>query len=241
MRSVVNFVAGAALVAACAGAACSSVPENRYFTLSYTLLPQMSATPLPVSIRMRPFDIAPAYDQERLVYRYSPYEFQYYNYMLWAVKPQKMLSDLFLKQVAHAGRFAAVAAEFGDLRPEYELTGEVEAIEELDSGDQWFAHLAITLRLSRYGDEKPVWNHHIDARKEVFNKLPVYVVKALSELMEGETDKAIQALEAFLRETPKGREPDGAPGRRSRPGSAGPGTAEPDPGGAGPQGEGVSP
>jgi ABC-type uncharacterized transport system auxiliary subunit len=178
--------------------ACSAVPENRYFMMAYALLPPKAAPRVEVAIRVRQFDIAPAYDQERLVYRYSPFEFQYYNYMLWAVKPQKMLTDLFRKHLSQSGRFAAVAGEFGEQRPDYELSGMVDAIEELDAGDEWFAHLSISLRLSRYGQEEALWTGVIEQRRKVFNKQPVYVVKALSEILEQETDRIIEELAAFL-------------------------------------------
>ncbi|NMB74290.1 MAG: hypothetical protein GYA21_04075 [Myxococcales bacterium] len=191
-------VACATLLAGALLCACSAVPENRYFMMAYALLPPKPAPRVDATIRVRQFDITPAYDQERLVYRYSPFEFQYYNYMLWAVKPQKMLTDLFRKQLSHSGRFAAVAGEFGEQRPDYELSGMVEAIEELDAGDEWFAHLNITLRLSRYGQEQALWTGVIEQRRKVFNKQPVYVVKALSEILEQETGRIIDELAAFL-------------------------------------------
>lgn len=197
--------------------ACSAVPENRYFMMAYALLPPKPAPRVDATIRVRQFDITPAYDQERLVYRYSPFEFQYYNYMLWAVKPQKMLTDLFRKQLSHSGRFAAVAGEFGEQRPDYELSGMVEAIEELDAGDEWFAHLNITLRLSRYGQEQALWTGVIEQRRQVFNKQPVYVVKALSEILEQETDRIIDELAAFLGARGHTRPEKPAPEKPTRP------------------------
>ncbi|RME23476.1 MAG: hypothetical protein D6806_11200 [Deltaproteobacteria bacterium] len=167
--------------------ACPSVPENRYFTLAYSLLPTdvvSRGDRTAATLRVRQFEIGPAYDTERLVYRYSPYEFQYYNFMLWATKPQKMVTDMVIRHLRHSGLFAKVDSEFLDNPPDYELTGEISAIEELDSGDEWFAHIAMNLRLSRYRSDRPLWSKSIDVKKKVYNKAPVYVVKALSELIE---------------------------------------------------------
>ena len=64
---------------------CSSVPEKHYFTMDYVLLPlKGTEQTLPVTLHVRQLEIMPAYDRERIVYRYSPYEFRYYNYMLWS-------------------------------------------------------------------------------------------------------------------------------------------------------------
>jgi hypothetical protein len=40
----------------------------------------------------------------------------------------------------------------------------------------------------------------VDAKKRVYNKAPVYVVKALSELMEAEMTKVVEKLGAFLKQ-----------------------------------------
>ena len=184
----------------CASSGCTTVPEVRYFSMAYVLLPQKSpAAVTPFTLRVRELDIAPAYERERIVYRYSPYEFMYYNYMLWAVKPQRMVTDLLTRHLDRAGLFTAVATEFGEQKPIFELSGSILSLEELDSGTEWYAHLAIAFRLTRYRDERALWSYTIDARKQVFNKAPVYVVKALSELMEEEMTKMLGKLDPFVR------------------------------------------
>jgi hypothetical protein len=104
--------------------------------------------------------------------------------------------------VAHADLFEDVSSEYSERRPDYELYGTIDALEELDSGDEWYAHLAFTLRLTRFRGEKVLWSHRVDAKKQVYNKEPVYVVKALSELMEAEMDRIITSLGAFLKDRP---------------------------------------
>jgi ABC-type uncharacterized transport system auxiliary subunit len=177
---------------------CSTVPENHYFTMAYVLLPSKTIKTYPATLRIRQLDIIPAYDRERIVYRYSPYEFRYYNYMLWAAKPQVMLTNLLARHIDHSGLFSDVMLEYGERPPDYELLGVVHAVEELDSGDEWYAHLALTIRVVNYQNEKVVLTHEIDTKKRVYNKAPVYVVKALSELMEEEMNKVVIELDKFL-------------------------------------------
>lgn len=191
-----------------AGGACSSVPENHYFTMSYSLLPGQPPGRRHGTLRVRTFGIGPAYDTERIVYRYSPYEFQYYNFMKWATKPQKMITDLVIRHLHHSRVFERVGADFIDQPPDYELSGEIVAVEELDSGDEWFAHLALNLRLTRYRSERALWSRTIDVKKRVYNKAPVYVVKALSELLEEQMQLVVKQLLQVL-------EKRGEEGRRS--------------------------
>jgi len=159
-----------------------------------------------LSLRLRSFDIGPAYDTERLVYRYSPYEFQYYNFMLWATKPQKMIGDLVIRHLRHSGLFAQVGMEFSEQPPHLELSGEIVAMEELDSGDEWYAHLALNLWLRAYRSEKIIWSKAIDVKKRVYNKSPVYVVKALSEILESEMQQVCKEMASALANFPQSRE-----------------------------------
>jgi len=187
-----------ALVLLLLGGACSPVPENHYFTMAYSLLPGQPPARRSGTLRVRPFDIGPAYDTERIVYRHSPYEFQYYNFMKWATKPQKMITDLVVRHLRHSRVFDRVGSDFPDEAPDYELSGEILAIEELDSGDEWYAHLALNLHLTRYRSERVIWSRGIDVKKRVYNKAPVYVVKALSELLEEQMQLVVKQLAGVL-------------------------------------------
>ena len=180
---------------------CSAVPEVTFFTMAYSLLPHKKRNPpkaLVESIRIRDLEITPAYDQDKIVYRFSPYQFQYYTYKLWAVKPHKMVSRLIKRHIEHSGLFRTVVSDLGDIRPQFELTGTLEAIEELDSGDEWYAHLTFSLHLSRHKDGRVIWSRRSNLKKRVYNKAPVYVVKALSELLENQMNTIIAELHAFL-------------------------------------------
>jgi len=181
------------------GMGCASVPDFTYFTMAYTLLPQRHKhRALAESLRVSDMEITPAYDKDKIVYRFSPYQFQYYNYMLWAVKPNKMVTGLVVRHLEHSGLFEVVSRDYGETRPQYEMSGVLEAIEELDSGDEWFAHIALSLRLTRFRNDAVVWSYRIDKKKRVYNKEPVYVVKALSELMEQGMNEVVEDLRGFL-------------------------------------------
>lgn len=185
------------------GMGCASVPDFTYFTMAYSLLPQRhKQKSLAESLRVSDLDITPAYDKDKIVYRFSPYQFQYYNYMLWAVKPNKMVTGLVVRHLEHSGLFKVVSRDYGDTRPEYEISGVLEAIEELDSGNEWFAHIALSLRMTRFRKDAIIWSYRIDKKKRVYNKEPVYVVKALSELMEAGMNEAVKDLRAFFSRNP---------------------------------------
>jgi len=178
------------LVAATLGAGCAAPPQEHFFMMAY--LPPLDPPALqrqPYTLKLRPLEISLAYDRDKIVYRYSQFEFEYYHYQLWAVRPQKMITDLLRRHLEKAGVFDRIVLAYTEHRPDFEISGEILAIEELDSGDSWFAHLAMSFRMTRYRSDRVVWSYEFDRKKPVHNKAPVYVVKALSEIFESEATK----------------------------------------------------
>lgn len=182
--------------------ACGSVPQRQYFTLSYPLTEDRateSRPPLhPLRLRLKPFTSTLPYDRPHIVYRQSPYLFQYYAFRLWASKPQHMLREIVERHLLASRLVADVEREYGDHLPDYELEAEVEAIEEFDSGDVWYGHLAMRFELIRFKDKKIVWRGHFDRRRVVHKKEPVHVVRALSGILEDEVRRVVAELDHVL-------------------------------------------
>ncbi len=181
---------------------CGSVPQRQYFTLSYPLTEDRateSRPPLhPLRLRLKPFTSTLPYDRPQIVYRQSPYLFQYYAFRLWASKPQHMLREIVGRHLLASRLVADVEREYGEHLPDYELGAEVEAIEEFDSGDVWYGHLAMRFELIRFRDKAVVWRGHFDRRRVVHKKEPVHVVRALSAILEDEMRRAVAELDHVL-------------------------------------------
>ena len=170
------------------GLGCSSVPPKHFFTVDYVLPPsQQRAARINTSVRFRPLDVARPYDTRQIVFRLSPYEIRYYKRRLWATKPQKMLTGILFKRLERARLFSDFSLEYKNRRPDYELRGELIAIEKIDSGDIWFAHLATSFALVKdpgKAAEKVVWEYQADKRKQIYDSKMVIVVRTISELFE---------------------------------------------------------
>lgn len=179
---------------------CGSVPTRYYYTLSYPLEREEALKPPihPIRLRIKPFRIGIPYDRLQIVYRQSPFEFQYYGYHLWASKPQHMLREIFASHIESLGLVVEVTTEYGEHLPDYELSGDIEAIEEYDSGDVWYGHLAMRIELTRFSDRVCLWRYSFDKTKKVFKKEPVQVVRVISSILEEEMNKIMVELDRIL-------------------------------------------
>lgn len=187
---------------ACLMLSCAKVPSKKFYTLNYepeALSARLSENPWPCVMRIKEFAIEPAYARAQIVYRKSPYELEYYFYRVWAVKPNMMLSDVVRKHLSATKLVRQVVLRFDEgERPSYELQGNVEAIEEYDSDNIWFAHLSFTARLVRLSDGSTVYSRQFDNRRQVPQREPEYVIMALSQLADISISQLAADLDGIL-------------------------------------------
>jgi cholesterol transport system auxiliary component len=197
--------AGAVFLSACFFG--QNIP-TRYYTLDYVPSPppeRLQRGPYPFVLRLREPTIAEAYRRSQIVYRQSSYQMLFYSYHLWAVDPDRMIGDLLLKHLRAARLFENVTRSIEPYTPDYQLTCDVQAIEEFDGPESWYAHLAIEYQLIDQKTGQVVWKKLYDTRKAVPQKEPVYVIRELSALLEITDNDLIRELEPVLAEAAAGR------------------------------------
>lgn len=169
-----------ALLASCFGAR----PNLRsYYVIGPEPLERFHTPLFTGLVRVRNMDTDSIYDKFQIVLRRNPYELNYSEQHVWAVKPKEMVSDVIASALAETNTFGAVQRELGEVRPEYLLSGDLHALEIYDSDDLWFAHVAVTLRLSRFSTGETLFSHTYEARKLVERENFSHAVRGMSELV----------------------------------------------------------
>ena len=201
-----------------AGCLFSSIPIKKYYLLNYVPSAnreRISPSAYPCAVRLREFAIEDAYNRPQIVFRQSPFELRYYYYRVWAVKPARMITDLVYKHLLSANVFSTIVRRFDEgAMPDYELTGVIEAIDEYDSEELWFAHIALRLTLRRMSDGIIMYTRRFDLRKRVFEHKPENVIREMSSLMEFIMTQAVRDLDVRLSKeygAPLPAAPDAAP------------------------------
>ena len=183
---------------------CGKVPLKQYYQLNYlpgAIMNRKFDIPYPIVVRLKEFDIEEAYNRPQIVYRQSPFELRYYVYRVWAVKPAQMITDLVYKHLLNANMISSVVRRFDEgAKPEYELSGMVEALEEYDSDELWFAHVALRISLVHTSEGRIVYNKRFDLRKKVLEHDPELVIREMSALVEYAITQAVQDISIKLAE-----------------------------------------
>ena len=79
---------------------CGHVPATYYYQISYELTrPDTIKSSIPATIGVREFEVDVVYKGDKIVYRNSPYEIQYYHYRRWIAPPRKLVKEKLVEQL----------------------------------------------------------------------------------------------------------------------------------------------
>ena len=145
-RGLPGALAMALLLAGCA--AIRSAPTVHTFRIEYPP-PEPAGAPLPATARVVPFGIAAAYDHTGFTYRTTSVEAGVDYYNRWIDNPARLITDLIARDLAASHRVAAVLQGPSAVPADYEISGQVEAIEEEDDRDGCTAHVRLRVLVVR--------------------------------------------------------------------------------------------
>ncbi len=192
-----------ALTLALTGCFFAKPADTKYYVIDYIPTPtkaRLEKGPYPFVLRMRDCNIAETYRRPQIVYRQSANQMEFYGYHLWAVDPDRMIGDLVIKHLKTVHLFENVTRTVETYVPDHYLGCDIQAIEEYDNQDSWYAHLAMEYQLEDAKTNQILWKKSYDLRKKVSQHEPVYVVRELTVLLETINDRMTQELEVLLDE-----------------------------------------
>jgi ABC-type uncharacterized transport system auxiliary subunit len=165
-------------LAACGG----SLPETRYYSLA-PAPKAASSTHEGAVIAVEPLETDAGYDDERIVYRTTPYRLDYYQYHRWSASPGTLVSSYLEQALERSGQFAAVTRDVSERSPAV-LGGRVVAIEEVDeSPTRWLGRIVIELRLTDARTGDVLWTQQFEETEPLPAQTPEGLAQALSKAM----------------------------------------------------------
>ena len=121
----------------------------------------------------------------------------FYDLDLWASRPEQMVAQVAAEYLEKSGIFQAVESRASG-KPELELLGHIDAIEEIDEGSSQYARLSIKLTLQKPDSDAPLWEKRFDERQSVSSREPRLVAEAISKLLGKYMEEAIAAIPQAL-------------------------------------------
>jgi ABC-type uncharacterized transport system auxiliary subunit len=182
------------------GNGCSSVPPTNY----YIFAPDLE-TPSPTSSSTYPYVVAidefqadVPYQQERIVFRASPYQVNFYEYHRWLRPTNDLVTDQALKVLEAMHRFKRVHAQPYDIPSDYILQGRIKMF------DQWVAttppmvRIQIDYRFLAAQSEQVLWARRIDTTAPLASLGLIDTVKGFESALEENLRQVVSAFEDIL-------------------------------------------
>ncbi len=154
-----------------------------------------SKRPYPHKVQIKKIEVPGTYDRDQIVFRLSTFELKEDKSHIWANRPSKMLTDVVEEYLNRANLFTQISQEFLDERPDYTLVSTIKAIERFDSGDLWYAHLAMSMKLVDAETNEVFWSDDFDERPRVYNKDMAFTVEALSQILRKKMERYISEID----------------------------------------------
>jgi ABC-type uncharacterized transport system auxiliary subunit len=199
-----------AVLAACA----NKVPETRFYQLAEPRGESVSGSGVSVVVDTLAADSA--YDDDRIVYRLSPYRLDYYNYHRWSAPPGTLIANYLERALENSGQFGVVTRE-PNTAAAVTLGGRVVAIEEVDvSRTSWVGHVVLELTLTDSATGDVLWSEQFEEREPLPVQSPEGLARALSVALERIAKRVVPVVAMYAVTARAGR----APTRPRRAGSA---------------------
>jgi len=132
-----------------------------------------------------------------MVYRSSPYEFDFYHYHRWVTKPADMLTTLTRQTLQQSGLFTTVYPT-PDAQADLRLGGVVRQYEEVDQAQSWQAVLSIEVWLSRSQEPSLFWFQSYSATRQATKRNPAAVAEAMSQNLQDILERLTHDLASVL-------------------------------------------
>lgn len=182
---------------------CGTIPAREYYLLHYKPLKPKIENTHNIKLQFVPLSITPVYDDKRIVRRFSLYKIQYYNYQRWAGNPVDMVSNVIEKHIVYSGLVNEMRRAYLDERPDYVLKGSINALEQIEDNNIWYAHLTLNLKLIKQNGDQLIWSYDINEQRQLFKQDIALTAEAVSMILEEEIAKAILELDEILKNEKK--------------------------------------
>lgn len=174
---------------------------TRYYAIALDL--PKARTAYECDAALKKITIDPAYDRLQIVYRESPYDFMFYNYDLWAGRPNQLVQKAVKEFFKSANLFKNLSDNPTE-KPDFEILSHIDAVEEVDEGQTRYAHLAIAFAFKRVDQDGTLWQEYFDQTRRLEKNEPREIAREVSHILQEALAKTYKSIDSVLATIPPG-------------------------------------
>ena len=205
----------ALLALAAAGCGGGAIPKMHYYVLDLPPSPRATQQPpdAPYTLAVLPLRAPDQLEQDRIVYRASGVEVDFYDYHRWARRPPELVTSVLIDRLRARNVFANIFLFDGRTKTDYLLRGSLEHLEEVDSPGSVSVRADLSAELIDVKANRPVWTKGCSQTGPVSSGEVKAVVEAMTRAMNACVDDLTGSLETFAKSLPPAPAPASAASR----------------------------
>lgn len=175
-------------------------PGNKisHYTLEYDAPKTEGLSPLPYTLRIERFTVAPVYNTSRIVYRDASFKREEYEYHKWRSNPGDLIPSFLGRDLRQSNLFQAVLPSGSGASAMFVVEGSVDEFLEWESLDRWEAVLSCTLTVITKQEaditKKIILQKTYTVRKPCEHKNPRSLASAMSTAMAELSAEAVKDI-----------------------------------------------
>lgn len=169
----------------CAGGRQPAIKTN-FYLFEYDPPVISRAPPLPETLRVKRFEISPAYDTEHIVFSEKKFTREDYNYHKWRSNPRDLATYYLTRDLSRSKFFKAVFPHYALEPASYCVSGTIDEFYET-GGEVWEAVLSLNVALLKENEpdlgKRVLFQKHYSVRKTCTEKTPAAIAQAMGSAM----------------------------------------------------------
>lgn len=164
MRCVIVCV----LVGFC-GCGCASIPLTHYYTFppDVELNEELISSPYPYILTIEPFEADFPYQENKIVFRRSPYEVNFYEYHKWLQPLETLVTEQVVKLASASQMFQHVHDQAFGIYADYIIHGKIKMFDFWYSPSAPFVRIQLEYQLIAAKEDHIIWMQSIDTTKVI--------------------------------------------------------------------------
>jgi ABC-type uncharacterized transport system auxiliary subunit len=178
----------------------ANIPLTHYYTFQPTIS-EIAETPdskYSYVLGIEPYEADVPYQQDRIVFRTSAYEVNFYEYHKWLRPPTELVTEQIQKLFASSGLFRRVHMETYELYSDYILRGKILMFDQWYHGETASVQVGLAYQLIDPEQEKLIWTNIIETAVTMPNLEILETIKGFETALQNNIQQAIIAIDKVL-------------------------------------------
>lgn len=199
----------AGLLAGAAGCG-GSIPKTHYYVIHLPAAAPQPREPAPYTVAVMPFRAPDQLEQDRILFRPSPVEVDFYEYHRWAERPVSTLTTALVDRLRAQRLFSGVSRFDGRTQADYLVRGRLERLEEVDATGSVTVQVELAADVVETKTSRTVWSGSALHTGPVTEGEVKAVVAEISRGVDACLAQIMAGLEGFAKALPPAPAPASA-------------------------------